>query len=258
MSSNFSNLSRRQRALRAVAFPAWVFVSFFVVQVILSLLLVGLQKIGVSFHAVNQNILNTVFAVLVYGLTILMVIGVPKLAHRASLSRQELGLARLPRWSDLLLAPAGFVVYAIVSSLIVAAAIHYIPGFETGQVQDTGFSQIHTNVELVLAFFTLVVLAPIAEETLFRGYLLGKLKRVLPVWGAILITSALFGIVHIAFSAQPDWPLALDVFLLSIMLSSLRQLSGSLWAPMLVHMIKNGIAFYILFLSPIISHTMGG
>jgi membrane protease YdiL (CAAX protease family) len=109
-----------------------------------------------------------------------------------------------------------------------------------------------------LAFFTLVVLAPVAEETLFRGYLFGKLKHSVPVWAAALITSVLFGLVHVAFSAQPDWPLALDTFVLSLMLCTLRQVSGSLWASMLLHMIKNGVAFYILFLSPIISHTMGG
>jgi membrane protease YdiL (CAAX protease family) len=258
MSSNSSNLSRKQRVIRAIAFPVWVFVSFFLVQIVLSLVLLGLEKLGVPFANTNQNILNTIFALLVYGLTILVVIGVPKLAKRVGSNREELGLMRLPVWSDLLLAPAGFLVYAFISGLLVSAASHFIPGFDTGQVQDTGFSAINTHLELILAFFTLVVLAPVAEETLFRGYLFGKLKHSVPVWAAALITSVLFGLVHVAFSAQPDWPLALDTFVLSLMLCTLRQVSGSLWASMLLHMIKNGVAFYILFLSPIISHTMGG
>ncbi len=251
------SFSHRQAILRAIAFPAWVIGSFFIVQFILSLVFVGLQAVGVPFQSINKNILNTFFALLIYSLTIFVVIVLPKKLKKGNSSREELGFTRWPVWSDLLLAPAGFVVYAIISGLLVSAA-NFIPGFNTGQIQDTGFSQLQTQFELVLAFLTLVVLAPIAEETLFRGYLFGKLKKTIPVWVAALITSVLFGLVHIAFSASPNWPLVLDTFILSLMLCALRQVSGSLWPSILVHMIKNGLAFYLLFLSPALLNTMGG
>ena len=103
-----------------------------------------------------------------------------------------------------------------------------------------------------MAFLTLVVIAPVAEETIFRGYLLGKLRKFVPVWLAILATSVLFGAVHGA------WNLAIDTFALSVVMSLLRQNTGSLWASILLHMTKNGIAFYILFINPAILHTLGG
>ena len=94
----------------------------------------------------------------------------------------------------------------------------------------------------MLAFITLVVIAPVAEEVLFRGYLYGKLKKYVPVWAAILITSALFGLIH------GTWNVAVDTFALSIILCLLRESTGGIWASILLHMIKNGIAFYFLFI----------
>jgi len=249
--------SRRQRIRRAIALPLWVFVSFFAVQLVLSLIILGLEHVGVSFDSINPAVLNTTFAVLVYALAIAVAIGVPYVVRRSTTSLRELGLHRLPQWRELLMAPAGFLIYSLASGALVTL-LSLIPGFINGAVQDTGFNNLNTQGEVLLAFFTLVVLAPIAEETLFRGYLFSKLKKVVPVWGAILITSVLFGLVHIAFSATPDWSLAADTFTLSLMLCTLRQLSGSLWPSILLHMIKNGIAFYILFILPIISHTIGG
>jgi membrane protease YdiL (CAAX protease family) len=103
-----------------------------------------------------------------------------------------------------------------------------------------------------LAFVTLVVVAPIAEEIIFRGYMYGKLKKFVPIWVAILATSLLFGAVHGA------WNLAIDTFALSIVLCSLREFTGNIWASILLHMVKNGIAFYILFIYPTLLTTLGG
>ena len=250
-------LSLKQRVIRAIVLPAWIFVSFFAVQLVLSLVAVGLEKVGVPLGTVSPALLNTIFALLVYIVTIIVVVGVPYLVQKRRTSAAELGYTRLPTWTDILLAPSGFIVYVVLSSILLWLCTA-IPGFETGQVQDTGFSNVQGTVGLLLAFFTLVVLAPVAEETLFRGYLLGKLRKAVPTWAAILITSALFGICHVAFSSNADWPLMVDTFALSILLCSLRVVSGSLWASIMLHMIKNGIAFYILFLSPLISHTIGG
>jgi len=123
-------------------------------------------------------------------------------------------------------------------------ATNVLPGFNVNQVQDTGFDQLSARYEYILAFMTLVVIAPIAEEVLFRGYLYGKLKKFVPVWAAIVVTSVLFGFIHGA------WNLAVDTFALSVVLCLLRESTGSIWSSILLHMAKNGIAFYILFINP--------
>jgi membrane protease YdiL (CAAX protease family) len=124
--------------------------------------------------------------------------------------------------------------------------IALFPGFPAEQAQDTGFSPFGTRLDSMLAFLTLVVIAPVAEEVLFRGYLYGKVKRYIPaIWGAVL-TSLLFAFVHF------QWNVALDVFVLGMFLCGLRSLTGSIWAGVLLHIIKNGIA-YFLMMNPMLS-----
>ena len=210
-----------------------------------------LSWMGVSFIAVNDALLNTLFMALIYTLTLVMTVGLPWLALRSRTTKEDLGLTRYPSWLDLLLAPSSFIVYALVSSLLLALAASLLPFVDIDQVQDVGFSQLTTGYELLLAFIALVIVAPVAEEVLFRGYLFGKLKKHVPVWVAVLMTSLLFGIVHGA------WNVGIDTFVLGIMLCLLRIISGSLWPSILLHMIKNGLAFYLLFINPSLLSTLG-
>jgi len=90
------------------------------------------------------------------------------------------------------------------------------------------------------------VIAPFAEEVLFRGYLYGKIKHYAPVWLAIILSSVLFGVAHGA------WNVGVDTFALGIILCLLREITGSLWASIFVHMAKNGLAYYLLFINPVL------
>lgn len=236
----------------ALALPIWVFVGFMLAQAIVIGFLAMLQAFGVSFAAVNPTLLNTAGDAIIYALAILIVLGVPWLVKKHRTTRQEIGLHRLPTWLDILWAPAGAVVYIILTTLITSLATVALPFVNYNQAQETGFSQIATQLEYALAFISLVVVAPISEEILFRGYLFGKLRKYLPVWGSVLVTSLLFAIVHF------QWNVGLDVFALSIILCLLRVVSGSLWPSILLHMLKNGIAFYFLFVNPALLSTLGG
>ncbi|HUC96156.1 MAG TPA: type II CAAX endopeptidase family protein [Candidatus Saccharimonadales bacterium] len=230
--------------------PAWVTVGFFVAQILIEGLVWLMVIIGIPLKLVNAAVLETIFTVLVYSLTIFLVIIAPWLAKKVQTSRSEIGLTRLPKWSDILLAPAGLVIYLITSSILILLAARVLPWFNVNQAQSTGFGQLSTNYELVLAFFALVIVAPVAEEILFRGYLYGKLKKFVPVWIAILATSLLFGAIH------GEWNIFFDTFALSIVLCLLREFTGNIWSSILLHMIKNGIAFYVLFIYPTLLTTL--
>lgn len=238
------------KILYALGLPIWVFVGFMLAQVLLVLAIDGLNSLGVPLAAINVTLLNTVGGALIYGLAIFIVIGVPWLIRRRGTTKKELGLQRLPEWLDLLWAPAGFIVY-----LVLTVAITWLGGLlftfvDFEQTQDTGFTGLSSQLEYILAFVSLVIVAPFAEEVLFRGYLLGKLRKIVPIWLAILITSLLFAFVH------GQWNVGLDVFALSIVLCLLRVYTGSLWASIVLHMLKNGIAFYFLFINPVLLSTL--
>jgi len=249
---NFFSKPAGGKAWMGLTLPIWVVASFVLAQVIVGLLITLVRVLGVSFDGINVTILSTVLTAVIYVIAIVIVIGLPWIIKKYRTSRAELGLTRYPEWLDLLLAPAGFVVYILLSALFMAFAMSYMTFIDFDQVQETGFSQLGPRFEYILAFVALVVLAPVAEEILFRGYLFGKLQKNVATWIAVLITSVVFAAVHLA------WNVGIDVFALSIVLCLLRIVSNSLWPSILLHMLKNGIAFYFLFINPYILTTLGG
>jgi membrane protease YdiL (CAAX protease family) len=248
LQNSLSKLIKRPAGFKpwmAIALPVWVFVGFMAAQVVLQLLLLLLGQIGITFKGVDESTFQTAASATIYLLSLSIVIGLPWMVRKYRTTPEELGIATPVKWVDLLLAPAAFVVYILLSFVLTSLASG-LPFFNSDQVQNTGFSGLSQGFEYILAFFTLIILAPVAEEILFRGYLLGKLRKYVPVWVAILVTSLLFAIVHF----QPN--VGVDVFALSILLCLLRVGTGRLWPSILLHMIKNAIAFYFLFINPVL------
>lgn len=229
----------------ALALPAWVFAGFMAAQIIVGVILSFLDYLKIPLKNIDESSIQTIGSLVIYVLSLGIIIGLPWLVMKYRTTKQEVGLDSHMTWTDLLLAPAAFVVYILLSFVLTAIASHF-PFYNVNQVQDTGFSGLSHGYEYFLAFFTLVIVAPVSEEILFRGYLLGKLRKYIPIWASILITSLLFGLVHF------EWNVSVDVFALSIVLCLLRVQTGRLWPSIVLHMIKNGIAFYFLFINPLL------
>lgn len=90
------------------------------------------------------------------------------------------------------------------------------------------------------AVVTLVVMAPLFEEVIFRGVILESSRAKYGVMGAWLISSAVFGIVH----GHPA--LVINAFVAGLILGFIYIRSGSLWAAVILHAINNGIAYLAL------------
>lgn len=232
------------RFVYMLVWPAWLVVSLGLAMAVVWTLLYLLTVMHVSFVGINTTILQSAIAAAIYLAAILIAVGLPWwLKHETTL--QDIGLSRWPSWGDIGLAPVGFIIYFIASGLLVYLASQII-GFDMSQVQETGFTRLSHVYEYALAFITLIVVAPLAEEILFRGFLYGRLRRRLPVWVSIIVTSLLFGAVH------GQWNVGIDVFALSIVLCGLRETTGSIWAGILLHMLKNSVAFFIVFITPML------
>ncbi len=230
-----------------IAFSGLTLGGFFLARDLVSNIFRYLVESGtVDISGVNIAVLNTVVALICYIVALTIAIGLPWVIFNKRTTLRDIGLHRLPSWSEIGLAPIGFVVYMIASMLVMFSIIQLIPGFDIKEAQETGFGNITQRYEYVVAFFTLVVLAPVAEEVLFRGYLYGRLKRWAPWVVSALITSVLFGFAH------GQWNVGIDTFVMSMIACMLRDICGSLWPAIMLHMIKNGIAYYFLFVNPII------
>jgi membrane protease YdiL (CAAX protease family) len=70
----------------------------------------------------------------------------------------------------------------------------------------------------------------------------------MPFIRAALLTSALFAVPHLLEgNGSLLWIGGMDTFVLSLALCYLREKTGSLWAPVALHMLKNGVAYLALF-----------
>lgn len=159
-----------------------------------------------------------------------------------------LGFARSPQWRDAIYTAAGFFVYFVL--LITASVVvGRILGVDTDQEQDIGFEQAKAGSGgLVLVFLSLVVIPPIVEELIFRGFLFGGLRTKLTLLWAAVITSVLFAIPHLLGGISGLlWIAAVDTFILSLVLCYVREKSGALWAPIGIHAVKNSLAFIAIF-----------
>lgn len=165
------------------------------------------------------------------------------------MGREDLGLRGLPTWTDIGLAPVGFIVSTLLALGLVAIFGNF-SWFDAEQVQDVGFNVYIVGFDRLVAFVVLVLVAPVAEELIFRGWLYGKLRPALSekmsdlasMLISIFLVSLLFGIIHL------QWNVGVNVFALSVVLCGLREITGTIYSGILVHMIKNGLAFYLLYI----------
>ncbi|NLN75823.1 MAG: CPBP family intramembrane metalloprotease [Armatimonadetes bacterium] len=87
--------------------------------------------------------------------------------------------------------------------------------------------------QIALVFLAASVVAPIVEETFYRGVLYSAFRSRMGVWGSAVICSALFAVIH---------PLPgglLPIFALAMVLAVLRERAGSLLPCIVCHCLYN-------------------
>jgi membrane protease YdiL (CAAX protease family) len=133
------------------------------------------------------------------------------------------------------------IVVALVSTHFLAWIYRSVvlPAFDQEGVIGGGskmFNFIQTNGgALEMGGFLLLALlvGPIMEEVVFRGYLQSSLAKKMPVWASILIASIVFTIGH---SPMILWPM---YFLYSATWGWIFLRSGSLKMAILIHILSN-------------------
>ena len=239
--------SKKKTFFFALSLVIWIAASLIASQ----FLIVYLLYFTIGKEQLSTPVWTTVANALVYSLTLLLSVVVPAKIFRKKTranwktGREELGLRDLPTWTDLGLAPAGFIVYLILASILISI-FSVFPFFDPNEAQETGYHFLNSGLDRTVAFLALCVIAPIVEEIIFRGFLYGKLRGKISGKGSmvisILITSILFGILH------GQWNVGVSVFAMSIVLCGLREITGTIYAGIMLHIIKNTVAFILLYI----------
>jgi membrane protease YdiL (CAAX protease family) len=101
---------------------------------------------------------------------------------------------------------------------------------------------------LLLALLAGGLVAPIAEEVFFRGYLFAGLRRHIGLWPALALSAALFALAHVL---PTSWP---PIFVLGMLFALLYEQTGSIWPAVMLHGTINVlglIASYLISLTSV-------
>jgi membrane protease YdiL (CAAX protease family) len=140
------------------------------------------------------------------------------------------------RWVFLIAPATVLTMWAIFSAYFAVGYQELMEHFEVKQVQETvELFQNTTDISvLVLMAFMAVIVAPICEEMVFRGYIYPALSKFTGPWIGWIISALVFSAAHGSMSAL------VPLFIFGLALVLLYEWTGSIWAPIAVHLLFNG------------------
>lgn len=145
------------------------------------------------------------------------------------------------RWRQwpwvLLIAPASVVtMWVVFGGLQASGYVEWMESLGSETVQETVKLLRESSDPLVLGLMAVaaVIVAPVCEEIVFRGYVYPVAKRYAGAWPAALCSALVFSAAHGNLTAL------LPLFLFGLLLVLLYEKTRSIWAPVAVHFCFNG------------------
>jgi membrane protease YdiL (CAAX protease family) len=137
---------------------------------------------------------------------------------------------------------------AIAGSTLIVSILVALSGSDATPDQVLTGDIAETPLQLILAIIAAVVLAPLAEEFLFRGLLHRSLRRRLALVPATALSSVLFAVVHI--DVVVSQPLALvGLVFVGVVLAIAYERTGSLVVPTIIHAVHNAVTIVAVVVS---------
>lgn len=144
------------------------------------------------------------------------------------------------RWSGwywtLLIGPGAVIgIWMVLGGLQAVGYMEWLKSLGVEQVQDSVklFQESKNPRVIALMAAAAVLVAPVCEEIVFRGYFYPILKRFGGVWVAAFCSALLFSCAHGSLAAL------LPLFIFGLVQVLAYEKTGSLWAPIAVHFCFN-------------------
>jgi membrane protease YdiL (CAAX protease family) len=186
----------------------------------------GIKEIGLK-----HPMLSIVVQCLTYGMVFIFMVVLSR--------RNQQGFWKALPWNW----PAhwGAYLFAGVALSIVLAVFEFVLRLPVPKNPPMDrFFQTARDAWIVVGFGTLV--APLMEELFFRGFLYPVLARRLGMYATIFITALGFGMIHF-YEYGSSWGPVLIIFLVGIVLTTIRALTRSVAACILTHLAYNATLF---------------
>jgi membrane protease YdiL (CAAX protease family) len=134
------------------------------------------------------------------------------------------------------IAPAAVVSMWVFSAVVMGLGyVSWLQGLGVETQQDTVklLKETGDTTVLVLMAVAAVVVAPICEEVVFRGFLYPVARRFAGMWPAVIFSAVVFAVAHSSLVAL----LPLAVF--GVVLAVIYERTQSIWAPIAAHALFN-------------------
>lgn len=186
---------------------------------------------------------SLLFPLVMLGLVLIMAFWVVRRSPDEMFGLRRAGVGSVLLWTVLCGVPVILVVNGLGQVLV-----HYWlePVFDDLEAQDPVKLLVNEKDPLVRACLVVgaCVVAPVVEETMFRGYLYGVFKRYTGAFFAAFIVSLVFAVIHVKLTPLvPLWVLAM-------LLTWTYEKTGSLWVPIGIHALFNTATMVVLFCFP--------
>lgn len=162
------------------------------------------------------------------GISLVFLIALVKY-RRVSFRNSVLFCGRMPA------ARSYLVVYAILCVLL------RLLSADNPLVPNIPLDSVFTEARIIgnaIIIFSVIVVAPLVEELLFRGFLYPALNKYMGIYPSIVLTSILFTAAHYP-QIRGEYLFMGIIFFVSLMITYARAKTGSTWFAIILHHIYN-------------------
>jgi uncharacterized protein len=132
-------------------------------------------------------------------------------------------------------------IFAALVAYLVLTSIYTVLVDPPSEQLPSGLEDADQNVLLAVATgMLLIVVAPLAEEVFFRGFLYQAFRNSFGVLPGALLSALIFGAIHLEFFKL------VQLAILGVILALLFEKTRSLWSPIILHAVNNTLAYIYL------------
>lgn len=233
--------------LRSVPWGLGDVLIVFVLTAVLTVV-AGTGMTGLLPPGLPDAVVDAIFAPLTLALLGLTTAGWVAARHRGAVGRL---VGRRPRLGDALVGlGAGVLVVVVITAgvgLAIALVLELL-GQEIPTVQQHLRDAARDPQTAPILAFSALVVAPIAEELFFRGFVFPALAKRVGLWAGIVLSAVLFGFVHLNQTETLLGGVLLLARLvpLGMLFAWLYHWRGTLVIPIIVHAVFNAASVALL------------
>jgi membrane protease YdiL (CAAX protease family) len=156
-----------------------------------------------------------------------------------------------------------WLIIAVVVSLgliplraLVGAAVEYLVHGGLDSLEMRGellFAGAEPNIlNFLISFLIIAILVPISEELYFRGLIYRWFQLRFRFWPAVLLSSVIFGLAH-----YDSLAVVVSSFVMGVVNAIAMERTKSIWVPILMHAVTNGVAVIMIYIALFVEQYMG-